>query len=537
MRGRCRLWPSLALGVAAVGASACQAKTAPFADTLCNRDLDCAGYMACEDGRCVAVENAECSLSEQCTTPGTCQQVAGALCYAGRCHYAALSCASPPSNACADSDSTFVSYPTTGVCDLATGACDYTPTRIACALCATTCLPVCAGVQCDDLQGGCRSNGTCLPYTPPTCHYQEADLGSACSLPGEVAPTANGLCLGGACTTCLSDGDCPGAAVACDDPTATTSCQGRLGVGRCHAKICSIEWVDNDSACAGAVRLCLGNFKAVTCTADASQPVATCASTCTGNGDCLEGFACNGGSCTCRIGDLCSDPDPCHYNGQCQSDGGCLGTPVTANNGCQSDTTPCGKTRACNGTATCTEQEKNGATCPAPKTCSAGHCVCARPWGGTVTHGTVVTGYSSASAYYPATCQSKTATCNEGVLALGAYTQSSCLQGCATYMGDYVQCLVGARGPYTVAYQFLAGACITPSCDGAVTGFYNLASGVVSKTPYQCASGIVDEAHCTAPTDTWHVVCNLTVDGTYACDGTHCNPTYYNVDCTVPPRP
>lgn len=50
---------------------------------------------------------------------------------------------------------------------------------------------------------------------------------------------------------------------------------------------------------------------------------------------------------------------------------------------------------------------------------------CTAPWGATVSHGSSVTAYQSASVTSPATCTSQTRTCNDGTLS-GTYTNQNC---------------------------------------------------------------------------------------------------------------
>ncbi len=342
----------LLLLVAAL-APACTGEPAPLADLLCNRDTDCPSAMACQGGRCVEVPDPDCTLAEQCTSPRACQDTAGARCIAGRCHYPPRVCDTPPPNSCVTADGPFLSYPTVGLCDPGTDACVYEAREIACPNCATACLAACSAVTCPPLAGGCQRNGACLPGPPASCDYEQAPDGTACTQPQDVPPEQTGVCNAGLCGGCVWDEDCPGVPAECNDLGPTTTCQGVAGHGLCIDAACQVDLRPDDSACAGAVRTCPNNLKPIACTAEPDQPTAACPTSCAGNGDCVDGFACAGGQCTCRIGDPCDDGDDCTYDDACTTSGTCAGTPVTDHGGCQNDSSPCTIKYFCRNAATC----------------------------------------------------------------------------------------------------------------------------------------------------------------------------------------
>lgn len=86
-----------------------------------------------------------------------------------------------------------------------------------------------------------------------------------------------------------------------------------------------------------------------------------------------------------------------------------------------------GENRSCNnGTLSGSFSNQNCTVGPPPN--------CTTEWGATVTHGSSVTGWQSASVPFGSTCQSQTRTCSAGTLS-GSYTHQNCS------IGDPVDCL------------------------------------------------------------------------------------------------
>jgi len=245
----------------------------------------------------------------------------------------------------------------------------------------------CCDQLCDGVCRGCAvgdSEGTCVR------HAAASDPESECA---ELAPTScgtTGLCDGaGACAL-------HPATSACDDGQACTSGDACDGAGMCRG--------DAPTACAPGMgnECCLGSCDAAGgCRTDPGS----CSDTCGGNslsvgktcmgcggaraaGSCLGGatqvcdatnhslcqqVACggttyfctsSGGSWAWRVAPVCDDGNACTHADSCGS-GTCGGLPVTCT------TTACA-TRACNGTATCTETLRTGLSCDDGNACSYG---------------------------------------------------------------------------------------------------------------------------------------------------------------------
>jgi hypothetical protein len=355
-----RLLLSLAL------VTACRGPEHSTVSILCARDRDCpSDCMECVDGYCREVAEPDCCAASECDGPGTCELAADAECIAGACQYAPQPCDDPPDDFCSNDDQIFYSHPSQGICDPDSGACAYPPTATACADCASTCLPACSQMRCDEDHGGCQLGGVCVAEsTGPTCSYELAVDGTACALPTDIGLATSGVCDSGECTGCLTDADCADEAAFCNDPTATTDCQGTRRIGTCTDGSCDYAKVSDDSGCAGIAHACPDNLDPVACADAADQPPPVCPGGCTDDEDCIAGFVCYGVTCSvpCDAGDPCDDGNPCTYDDRCNGLGGCFGNPVTAHNGCEDDPGPCGAVRSCNGTSTCTVEFPGGET-------------------------------------------------------------------------------------------------------------------------------------------------------------------------------
>jgi hypothetical protein len=194
---------------------------------------------------------AECSGPEDCVRPGSCELSAGARCERGVCVYERVTCLSAPRPECIDADSVFVTYSNIGACLEESGVCEYSATRISCPDCSAICLAPCAGVTCDDDQGGCRSSGFCVPAErpgePPECRYVNSEDETRCVR--ESPPGAPGVCFRGECFECARDEHCDDGNFCTNDfcDLATRTCVHPASGG--SAEVC--DGVDND--CDGRV--------------------------------------------------------------------------------------------------------------------------------------------------------------------------------------------------------------------------------------------------------------------------------------------
>lgn len=271
----------------------------------------------------------------------------------GECEGADRRCAKPPAAECVGDE--YRTYASEGTCDTSTNKCIYVVTVRECVDCENRCLGPCASLTCDDLQGGCRSNGRCEPNETGgvECFYNVATNGGACTQPDESA----GICADGLCTGCDVDDDCrsadacvtgsrcvagactPGERTVCDSPPACGEATGTCDAvtGECsYAPLLDGTTCDDDNmcttgeTCTGGV--CMGGTDvdcddSNVCTTDTCAPATGCANT--------------ANTLPCDDGDLCTFADVC-------GGGTCGGTAIT----CTSETCVA---RSCNGTATCNE--------------------------------------------------------------------------------------------------------------------------------------------------------------------------------------
>ena len=191
--------------------------------------------------------------------------------------------------------------------------------------CDSQCGPcgTCATGSCSPLGTGAAGAPPCSPYVcgasvicPTTCAGDTQCVGTAyCAGSACVPRKDNGAtcegenqCKSNHCDNklCCASGNCCSAAAACPasfhsaatctDSSSSTTCQGTRKDATCVDFACGSQVVDDDSACSGATRAC-NLYKNVVCSAATSQPVAACATSCTGPSDCSTGNTCAGGAC------------------------------------------------------------------------------------------------------------------------------------------------------------------------------------------------------------------------------------------------
>ncbi|MCB9651546.1 MAG: hypothetical protein H6730_33870 [Deltaproteobacteria bacterium] len=334
--------------------------------TPCASTGDCAEGEVCVTGTCTPDRPPECEEDADCTLPGICEIVEGARCEQGRCEYRTLSCLDPPPAQCAGADDLFRTFAGVGVCDPATGGCDYSMMETACPSCVDTCLAPCSNLTCDDDAGGCKTGGFCEPGAvgePATCRYQLAPDGMACTLDSGDP----GTCKAGACGICQADADC-------DDGNACTADTCDLGAHVCrHAPVagtcddqdlCTTGDTCSDGVCRGQPAVTCDSppgpcFEAAgrcdpgtgTCAYTTSVAGAPCTDD---NRDCTLDVCDGNGACThddAPAGTACQDGDLCTYADVCDGNGTCGGTALT----CTDAAGVCGANRSCDGTPRCVE--------------------------------------------------------------------------------------------------------------------------------------------------------------------------------------
>jgi hypothetical protein len=304
----------------------------------------------CVTGYCWPVASPTCHTDSECVPPPVCSDVGGEICYAGQCHYvpsvAGLECddgdictisdhcdgnrscvgANVCSHAlagqCVGGDTDYRAFFGDGTCDSSDGSCSFAYKDVSCPNCGAVCLPVCAGVECTPLNGGCKRSGYCDPTGgAATCVYSDAVDGSSCAFAG----SAKGICSAGICLTQCT------AATQCDDgnPCTRDTCDGG---GLCHN-------TPTTATCAGATD----------CTTNSQCANGLCVGTpvvdgteC-GSRSCTDlkwrGQTCLGGRCTgTTVFADCDDANPCTSD-VCESQGGCTHIPVT--NGTQCGVSAC----------------------------------------------------------------------------------------------------------------------------------------------------------------------------------------------------
>lgn len=381
----------------------------------CNNALDCPDKTDdCVSGYCAPVAIYACSADNQCLTPPVCFDAGGAQCYAGQCHYlpspAGLECndnslctigdhcdgagSCVGTNPCSQTlagrcvdDTDYLSYYGAGSCNPTDGSCSYVSKDLPCPNCTIDCLPVCAGVDCVPLNGGCMTAGYCDPTShTATCVYSNAATGSACTYAGGATGTCSnsGECLaqctsqaqcddGNPCTTDTCDsGLCHNAAAAggtCGDatgctlnsvckavPIGTTGSSAGLCVGaalpdgtECGSRSClNLSW--NEQTCQGGRCTGTGQVKncdeGIPCKSDTCDPVTGCAGSVMANGASCGTTVCAGlnwnqpvcasGACTgSTLKQNCNDNNAC-TNDSCNDGSGCTNATVADNTECGS---------------------------------------------------------------------------------------------------------------------------------------------------------------------------------------------------------
>lgn len=421
----------------------------------CVHDDECpSDQERCVGGACTALSTL-CSRDEECTSPGACEVREGAVCRNGVCAYRPVECVTPPPSECIERDTTFKSFSSIGTCSRASGLCEYATLSIACPGCTTTCLEACSTIRCDEINGGCRTEGFCTPgdnvAEPPGCMYNDADDGTHCTLEGNKS----GVCREGACVGCnqnsdcndgnpctddtcnISEGSCSYAnnTGACDDDDACTQGQGTCNNGEClftartQCNAPPNECSEGAGECDPRSGACIYPPKSDRtpctddnngCTNDLCDGAGSCEHTakldgslCSDQDTCTSVEACSGGQCVAGTGVVCNAPPGECYEaiGACNAGTGeCSYMPRAVDSACSDDDNAC-TNDICDGFGMCVHRAKaDGAACDdlnactQTDTCQGGACSGDNPVICNVSPGQC---YSSAGV-----CDPQTGTCD-----------------------------------------------------------------------------------------------------------------------------
>jgi hypothetical protein len=315
-----------------------------------------------------------------------------------------------------------------------------------------------------------RANGqSCGSTGNSSCASDHCDNGFCC---------AAGNCCGVA-------GDCPASyrsPAACDDTGPTTTCQGKRRDATCAEGTCATATVDDDSACAGAVRDCTP-FRPITCTSAASQPVATCLTACTGNADCAAGYACAGGQCLVKVGmgaacsgagqGTCNDGLKCENAICCDAAAGtCCTASAQCAGGLACDTAT---THAC--FTTCADNDSSRCA-SAGSYCQSNACVAKLAQGAACTAGgQCPAGFCAQGVCCDSACAGTCQSCNDPANPGGrgtcgqASAGTSCSDGNACSSGDACD---GAGHCAGTPFSCVGGLCKTSTCNGTGCTVVNL---------------------------------------------------------------
>ena len=367
------------------GLSACSARV-PEAETCDTDDEDCSGIPDDIAPEPCAIENelgtcqglTSCSEGEETCT--------GTPASAERCNFLDDDCDGdtdetwtdcPPSD-CIAAESGFVE---TGESTCTEGHC-VSPSPRSCGL--YTCDGGGeAGVLC---AAACEDDTTCVSgaHCDETTNRCVPDIldGAPCV---EAGDCANDHCQNGFCCAdgdcCKQPDDCPAAyreAPRCD---TEVDCQGTRKDARCIDSVCSISApVDDDSGCGVEIMaLDCAPLDPIYCAGTVVQEAPICGNACADDGDCVEGFHCDG-SCRPDAGDggVCDEDSDCQgdhcQNGFCCDTGDCCAVA----NDCPDayrDPAECRDTVTCQGDridAVCADNQCDSETVPDDAGCDQG---------------------------------------------------------------------------------------------------------------------------------------------------------------------
>lgn len=450
-------------------------------------------------------DGAPCADADPCTEEDACQDE--------KCVGTAVVCDAPPPDECRSDDSRFRTYATPGTCNPEAGGCQYQAVDVDCAGCRENCLEVCAGIDCDDTQGGCRAAGACDPTTdPPDCTYKNLEPnGTACFLAGETS-SRRGLCVSGACVQCTLDADCQThfAGYRCD--AATSSCH----------EACAGE---KDARCADAY-----HCEASACVADVARGDA-----CDEASDCAEGLDCGNGVC-CTDGRTCCDdngpcaPSTCNLTlSECydsctaEDDSGCDAAYHCDTGLCEIDlgvSGSCDEDSDCGGTLHC----QNGACCAGAATCCTSDTEC----GTNKCEGATSSCFDACTAEDDSRCRAGYH-CEAGLCTTDASTGDACDEqsdcGAGLHCDSAVCCAVGRD--CCSSLPDCATASVGYACDAPTSACYDACDG---ETDTKCAPGYHCEADVCVADEVAPAACDEASD---CATGLHCENTVCCADGEV----
>jgi hypothetical protein len=465
-------------------------------ERACRVNADCPSGTECVAGRCFLLAVADdggvtetdggsggCTSPADCVSPDACEVLDDRVaCIEGACRYPPKTCDEPPPGECIDNDTKYRSYSGVGRCE--NGACVYAEVVIDCLDCRASCLLRCEGLTCNDSNGGCRSEGHCIPEQPPVCEYVDAPDSTACDRGGVGGGGADGFCKNGECVGCAEDANCDDGSACTSDVcmTATSSCAHTPVSGAC----------DDGDACtrvdACANGFCVGGdpivcdtapgqcFEAAgtcdpadgTCVYAAKEAGATCSddNACTTMDGCVDGDCIGGPPLDCDDQNECTD-DGCdaasgctHTNNTlgCEDGDACTVSDVCAGGGCTAGTAlncddgnPC-TTDGCDPATGCTHANVGDGTT----------CMFAGGMAGMCSQGSCVGCTLAAHCDDGNPCTDDT--CNGGTCAHGANT-AACNDGDACTHTD--RCSGGTCGG--TAISCVSSTCVTRTCNGTAT--------------------------------------------------------------------
>jgi len=426
---------------------------------LCVIDTACPADQACVKGACTPVANAVCHAASDCSPASACDDPSAASCVAGRCHFGskpvgtacaklcvegtatcnaageclgvAKACTTPPVTTCEDANSTCVTHAQIGACSEESGECSYAATRTATTAgnCVQECIDACDGITCAATNGGCQSNGHCVPIPAPAhCAYDLAADATPCF--SDAYPTTkDGSCSAGVCDRCVFGTAADESRSCCSTGTQARSCltSGTWGawgtcsdLGAClpdtpQSQACCVTGTQTRTCAAdctwGSYGVCSAGGCAVSdtrvvnygcsidtqtwdnevcgaaCTWGAATPATgslscgayvcsgtACLTSCNANPQCTGANVCRGGVCTSRgaVGDACDDAD---------GDVDCAQTPATMT--CVSSVCKRKTGQVCTADADGSKCQEGYCECSsnncATRNCASLHCVACDP--------------------------------------------------------------------------------------------------------------------------------------------------------------
>ncbi len=312
-----------ACNVSGTGACAPLAAGTPAPTTLCTDQgaATCGTNGKCNgSGGCQKYADGTGCSSATCPAGAATLNLAGA-CLAGACHVPTLACTPYFCNGVAacqtscngDGDCINDTFYCTGT----GGAC--VPKGMAGAVCSI-------GDQC--LTGFCVDNVCCGSKMCGSCQAcNVAGSAGTCAAVAVGTVDPKGVCADNLAPSCGTNGKCDGAG----------GCQQYLNGTPCSAVTCpsGASALTKAGACNGAGSCVAGSQP---CNGFKCDGATACLATCSGDGDCANGYYCSGGGCVPKL----AQATPCTADNQCGGSDHCI------DGVCCDSPTACGSCQACN---------------------------------------------------------------------------------------------------------------------------------------------------------------------------------------------